>query len=280
MPVILERAGGKSRAIWHSGHKSAKRLAGARAREFACGALGVALAMPTIVHNHAHPRLPHPPRRRDRERARIVVALGRPWYAPRAQHRPERDQRLGDINGPLNDLFHGMQRWVTGDGGTTGWDALDSWGVALAAMAGIAAHRRAGLPRSGAAVARPRLLRYSALAAVAITLWKLLDPPGTNAAMELRLGALIGAGCAACCSSASALRQPPAAPLRRTRAARALRARRPPAGPPSRRGRPSSGPRPRPAGDPAGRAGSRRSGRSARRSPCPRARPRGRRSAP
>jgi hypothetical protein len=38
------------------------------------------------------------------------------------------------------------------------------------------------------------LLRYSSLAAFGIAVWKLLDPPGANEALELRNGAIAAAG--------------------------------------------------------------------------------------
>ena len=124
----------------------------------------------------------------------VVLALSRPWYAM-APERPTRTRLsgLGDINGPLNDLCHGMQRWVTGAGGATGWDALDQWAHRARRAGG---HRRSSArwPASSPPLQSlgRDLLRYGALAVFAITLWKLLDPPGANAAVELRLGALIG----------------------------------------------------------------------------------------
>ena len=48
-------------------------------------------------------------------------------------------------------------------------------------------------PRACSALGRD-LLRYGSLAVFAITLWKLLDPPGTNSQFELRHGALLAAG--------------------------------------------------------------------------------------
>ena len=40
------------------------------------------------------------------------------------------------------------------------------------------------------------LLRYGALVAAGLVVWKLIDTPGPNAATELRNGALAAAGCA------------------------------------------------------------------------------------
>jgi hypothetical protein len=124
----------------------------------------------------------------------VLLTLQRPWYAKAPKTHPDEINGLGDINGPLNDLLHGMQRWVTGDGGSSGWDALGQWGVALAAMAGVAC-LGAGLCLAPAVQALGRdLLRYGSLAAFLLTLWKLLDPPGANAQYELRHGALMAAG--------------------------------------------------------------------------------------
>jgi hypothetical protein len=66
------------------------------------------------------------------------------------------------------------------------------------------------------------MLRYGALAAVALAAWKVLDPPGANALVELRRGALacvVAAIVLVACGSAVA-----AAPLRRRAAARGARA--------------------------------------------------------
>jgi hypothetical protein len=68
----------------------------------------------------------------------LLLTLSRPWYAA-AQHTPDEAKDIGDINGPLNGFFGGLKRWVSATDGTSGWQALDHVGVALAAMAGLAA---------------------------------------------------------------------------------------------------------------------------------------------
>jgi hypothetical protein len=123
----------------------------------------------------------------------ILLALSRLWYAP-AQHVPDEAEDIGDINGPLNGFFGGLKRWATGSDGVSGWHSLGNIGVALAAMAGLAA-LGALLCMVPALQSLGRdLLRYGALAAFAITAWKLFDPPGDNAVVELRSGALAAAG--------------------------------------------------------------------------------------
>jgi hypothetical protein len=124
----------------------------------------------------------------------VVFTLQRPWYAKAPETSPNEINGIGDINGPLNDLLHGVQRWVTGDGGSSGWDALGPWGVAIGGLAGVSV-LGALLCLIPALQALGRdLLRYGSLATFLLTLWKLLDPPGTNSAFELRHGALLGAG--------------------------------------------------------------------------------------
>ncbi len=104
---------------------------------------------------------------------------------------------MGDIHGPLNAFFDGVQRWISDPGGMTGWTALDHIaGIALAAMVGVAAlGALLCLLPSVPALGRD-LLRYGALAVCGVVAWKLIDSPGPNAAMELRNGALAAAGCA------------------------------------------------------------------------------------
>ena len=121
----------------------------------------------------------------------LLYSLNRPWYAA-APPPKEDDAGIGDIHGPLNQFFDGLERWTTGTEGTTGWQALDHWGQMLAAMAGVAV--------IGAllCLAVPflqtlgrDLTRYGSLAALAIVAWKVVDPPGDNGAWELRIGAVL-----------------------------------------------------------------------------------------
>jgi hypothetical protein len=146
----------------------------------------------------------------------LVFSLQRPWYAA-APPPVDYDPGVGDVNGPLNSLFHGMQRWVGQASGTSGWEALDQVGIALAAMAGLGALGAIGCLVAPLQSLGRDLLRYAGVAVFAIIVWKLLDPPGDNAAMELRYGALAGAAGAlvlVTCGSGAAN-----APLRRRRPA-------------------------------------------------------------
>jgi hypothetical protein len=127
--------------------------------------------------------------------AGLVATLGRPWYATAPGPDPEAPG-IGDINGPLNGLVDGAQRWMTSPDGTTGWDALGHWGIALSAMAGVAALGALACMVPALQTLGRDLMRYAALAAVALAIWKLVDPPGDNAVQELRHGA-IAAVCAA-----------------------------------------------------------------------------------
>jgi hypothetical protein len=121
----------------------------------------------------------------------LLYSLNRPWYA--ATPPPAEDEaHIGDIHGPLNQFFDSVERWTTGGQGVTGWEALDHWAQMVAAMAlvsVIGALLCLAVPRLQA-LGRD-LTRYGSLAALAIVAWKMVDPPGANAALELRIGALI-----------------------------------------------------------------------------------------
>jgi hypothetical protein len=127
--------------------------------------------------------------------AALFATLSRPWYAP-APEVATGEEDIGEINGPLDGFFRGFERWITESTGTTAWNSLDELAIALAVMAGIAALGALmclvpllqGLGRE--------LLRYAAFAAFAIAIWKLLDPPGSNGASELRYGAFAAAASA------------------------------------------------------------------------------------
>jgi hypothetical protein len=128
--------------------------------------------------------------------AGLVATLSRPWYAASPAKGPDGVKDIGDINGPLDGFFRGVERWITDGAGTSGWHALDQLAVALAAMAGLA-----GLGALACAVpalqgVARELLRYAALAAFGLAAWKLIDPPGSNGTHELRYGAFAAFGCA------------------------------------------------------------------------------------
>jgi hypothetical protein len=126
----------------------------------------------------------------------VIAALAEPWYAPAPQAVAADGSAIGSIHGPVDGLAAGMQRWVTESAGTGGWDALGIWGTVLAACAGLTALGALGcLVPSLQGLAR-EALRYGALATFGIALWKLIDTPGPNAAMEPRLGAFIAVGAA------------------------------------------------------------------------------------
>jgi hypothetical protein len=121
----------------------------------------------------------------------VIAALAEPWYAFAPRVVPDATGSIGSIEGPVDGLAAGMQRWVTENAGTTGWDALGSWGTALAALAMLTALGALGcLVPAIQGVAR-EVLRYSALASFGIALWKLIDTPGPNQLMEPRLGAFV-----------------------------------------------------------------------------------------
>jgi hypothetical protein len=125
----------------------------------------------------------------------VIVALGQPWYAPTPRI-PEGEKEIGSIHGPVNGLAEGITRWISETAGTTGWTALGVWGPVLAGLAALTAVGALGcLVPALQGVAR-EVLRYGALAAFGVALWKLIDTPGPNAAMEPRLGAFVAVGAA------------------------------------------------------------------------------------
>jgi hypothetical protein len=145
----------------------------------------------------------------------VIAALAEPWYARAPGAGPEEGDAIGSLQGPVEGLTAGMSRWITGSDGATGWDALGTWGGVLAACALLTAAGALGcLVPALQGVAR-EALRYASLAAFGIAVWKLIDTPGPNAAMEPRVGAFIAAAAALIAvTSGSAVA---GAPLRRRR---------------------------------------------------------------
>jgi hypothetical protein len=125
----------------------------------------------------------------------VILALSRPWYAP-APELIEEEAAIGDLQGPVDRLADTVSRWASTSTGTTGWDALGTWGTVLAVLATLAGIGAIGcLVPSLQGVAR-EALRYGGLASLAIVVWKLLDSPGANDALELRYGAFVAAAAA------------------------------------------------------------------------------------
>jgi hypothetical protein len=147
----------------------------------------------------------------------VIAALEGPWYAKAPVPVVEETGGIGSLHGPADGFLEGAARWFRDSAGTTGWDALGVWATVLAVLAALTAAGAIGClvpPLQG--VAR-ELLRYSALACLAVAVWKLFDQPGPNEALELRFGAFVAAGAALVALSSGAAVA--AAPLRRRRPA-------------------------------------------------------------
>jgi hypothetical protein len=126
----------------------------------------------------------------------VVAALAEPWYAIAPQTKGDAQAGVGSLEGPVDSLAAGVQRWITESSGTSGWDALGMWGHVLAGCAVLTALGAIGcLVPALQGVAREGL-RYGALATFAIAIWKLIDTPGPNEAMEPRLGAFVAVAAA------------------------------------------------------------------------------------
>jgi hypothetical protein len=143
----------------------------------------------------------------------VIAALDRPWYAKPPSAVESGGEGIGSLQGPATGWSEGVARWFGDGAGTAGWEALGAWATVLAALAGLtAAAALASLVPGLQGLARD-VLRYGALACVAVAAWKLVDQPGPNDALELRFGAFVAAGAALLAlSSGSAVA---AAPRRR-----------------------------------------------------------------
>ena len=146
----------------------------------------------------------------------VIAALARPWYAA-APPAVEEATGIGSIQGPVDGLAAGVERWVSQTGGTAGWDALGIWGTVIAVLAAVTAAGALGCLVPALQGLARELLRYAALACVGVVVWKLIDTPGPNAELELRFGAFVAAAAALIAfSSGSAVAS---TPLRRARTA-------------------------------------------------------------
>jgi hypothetical protein len=148
--------------------------------------------------------------------AGVIAALARPWYAAAPPSETAADG-VGSMQGPVDSLAAGMERWISQAEGTTGWDALGVWGTVIAALAAVVGLGALGCLVPALQGLARELVRYGALACAAIVVWKLVDTPGPNAELELGLGALLAPASALIAfSSGSAVAS---TPLRRRRTA-------------------------------------------------------------
>jgi hypothetical protein len=145
----------------------------------------------------------------------VVAALSEPWYAPAPQAVAPVEGAVGSFDGPVEGMAAAIGRWISESTGVSGWDALGTWAAVLAALAALTALGALGcLVPSLQGVAR-EVLRYAAIATFGVALWKLIDTPGPNAAMEPRFGAFVATAAALiAATSGSAVA---AAPLKRKR---------------------------------------------------------------
>jgi hypothetical protein len=120
----------------------------------------------------------------------IIASLGRPWYAKPPAPLADNSEHF-DVHGPLRGVVDAADRWISEAGGITGWDALGTSGQVLAALSLLAALCAVGciVPALQGLVHEP--LRYISFAVFALAVWRVIDTPGPNDALELRLGALI-----------------------------------------------------------------------------------------
>jgi hypothetical protein len=155
----------------------------------------------------------------------VIAALARPWYAA-APPPVEADSSVGSIEGPVESLTAGIERWISQSQGMTGWDALGVWGTAIAVLAALTAVAALGCLVPALQGISRDALRYGGLACLGIVVWKLVDTPGANRELELRFGAFVAAGAALIAfSSGSAVAS---TPLRRRGTARSYAAPPPP----------------------------------------------------
>ena len=157
----------------------------------------------------------------------VIAALGRPWYAAAPPPSPRADA-VGELHGPVDGLTDGIARWFSETGGATGWDSLGVVGHGARRARRGDGGRRARLPGAadpgrgarGAALRRARVF--------GVVLWKLIDSPGPNAALEPRYGAFVAAAAALIALTSGAARRRAlrtrsrTARHRRTRAGRAV----------------------------------------------------------
>ena len=147
----------------------------------------------------------------------VIASLGQPWYAAAPRAVQNGDTSIGSLHGPVEGLSAGIGRWISETSGSTGWEALGTWGAVLAGLAMLTAVGGLGCLVPALQGAAREVLRYGSLGTFGIALWKLIDTPGPNQVMEPRFGAFVAT--AAALIAATSGGAVAAAPLKRRRAA-------------------------------------------------------------
>ena len=153
--------------------------------------------------------------------AGLVLSLGRTWYAPAPAAPTASTGAVGEMPDTISQFFAGLTRSVSGVGGPSGWQQLDTAATFLSALAAILAICALGalVPRlQRAAASGAQLASQLALATVAL---EVVDQPGGRAAVEGRVGGWIALGSAIVGFTAALHLY--SAPRRRPRPARASR---------------------------------------------------------
>ncbi len=112
----------------------------------------------------------------------VIAALGRPWYGQAVD---------GDSDYQMENLFSGIGRAFSEQGGTSGWDSFTQAdtlivGLSLATVTLLVLALVPAVQRHVQALAR-----WTSLATFGVVLVKLFDEPGANAATEPRFGLLV-----------------------------------------------------------------------------------------
>ena len=142
----------------------------------------------------------------------LVPALGLPWYA--GQHTPGPDDPTG-----IEAIAAGVARWFSSSGATTtGTEALTTIETILLGVAAATVVLAAAMLITPLRPLVREILPVVPLAAPAIVLLAILDPPGPNSAVEMRWGSLVALALAGVMASASIkgaeMRDPKPAPRR------------------------------------------------------------------
>jgi hypothetical protein len=120
----------------------------------------------------------------------VVASLGRPWYGPAPAPLPD-NSTVFEVHGPLQQLLDAMRRWVTATDGTAGWHVLGTSGELIAGLSLASALFALGCLLAPVQPIVSAPLRYVSFASFGVVVWRLVDSPGPNAALELRMGALV-----------------------------------------------------------------------------------------
>ena len=121
--------------------------------------------------------------------AALVYSLSMPWYgAAGGGPAPTNGAGMRELDG---SFFQAVGRWISDPAGTSGSSALHTWATVITVIAAIGFVGAVLSAIPGSEQFGRTVLHLTALAAILVVTYKIIDQPGRNGLVETRHGSLL-----------------------------------------------------------------------------------------